>query len=52
MKKEHPKPFLVRLYKKHRVIIKKMRKGTKGKDDCDAAAIRYALEFFASIQSL
>jgi hypothetical protein len=50
MKKEHPKPFLVRLYKRHRVIIKKMKKGEKNVSD--AQAIRYALEFFASIQSL
>lgn len=48
-KKEKPVPFMVRLYKRERAIIRKMKCGTK---ISDAEIIRYALRFYAEMQTL
>ena len=50
---EKPVPFMVRLYKKDKAIIRKMKAGAeKNKKRRDADVIRYALRFYAEIQSL
>jgi hypothetical protein len=50
-KTEKPVPFMVRLYKQDRAIIKKMKARSDIKES-DAAMIRYALRFYANIQTL
>jgi hypothetical protein len=50
---EKPVPFMVRLYKKDKAIVRKMKAGAeKNKKRSDADVIRYALRFYAEIQSL